>query len=53
LRAILRGAAAVLARIRHCRGDVLGSDVDLSRWRRLGTVLGGLMLRGAPRWGAA
>ncbi|MEZ6037988.1 MAG: squalene synthase HpnC [Planctomycetota bacterium] len=53
LRAILRGAAAVLARIRAVGGDVLGGGVHLGKWRRLGTVLAGLLLRSSPRWRAS
>ena len=53
LRAILRGAAAVLAKIRACDGDVLGGDVHLSKWQRLRTVLAGLLLSRPPRWRAA
>ncbi|MCB9877649.1 MAG: squalene synthase HpnC [Planctomycetes bacterium] len=52
LRAILRGAAAVLARIRAAEGDVLGGDVHLGKWRRIGTVLAGLVRRSPPRWRA-
>lgn len=52
LRAILRGAAAVLARIRAVDGDVLGGRVHLSKLQRAGTVLAGLALRAEPRWGA-
>lgn len=50
LRAIVRGAAAVLERIRAVEGDVLGGRVHLGRWRRLGTVLGGLLSAREPRW---
>ena len=52
LRAILRGAAAVLARIRAVEGDVLGGRVHLSKLQRVGTVLAGLVLRAEPTWGA-
>lgn len=48
LRAILRGAAAVLARIAAVDGDVLGGRVHLTKGERLRTVLGGLLLRSAP-----
>jgi squalene synthase HpnC len=49
LRAILRGAAAVLRRIRAVEGDVLGKSTRLSKRERLATVLGGLCCRGIPR----
>jgi squalene synthase HpnC len=49
LRAILRGAAAVLHRIRGVDYDVLGRATKLGRLARLGTLLGGLCLRRAPR----
>jgi squalene synthase HpnC len=49
LRAILRGAAAVLARIEAVDGDVLGGRVHLTRGERVRTVLGGLLLRRPPR----
>jgi len=52
LRAIVRGAAAVLARIRAVDGDVLGGDVHLSKAARLRSVFAGLLLPHAPRWGA-
>ena len=52
LRAIIRGAAAVLARIRAVDGDVLGGDVHLSKAVRVRTVFAGLLLPFAPRWGA-
>lgn len=52
LRAILRGAAAVLQRIRACGGDVLGGRVHLGRWRRVACVLAGLAVRRPPRWDA-
>jgi len=52
LRAILRGAAAVLARIRAVEGDVLGGRVHLSKLQRVGTVLAGLVLRAEPTWGS-
>lgn len=48
LRAILRGAAAVLERIREVRGDVLAGRVHLSKAERLRTLLAGLCLRRAP-----
>jgi phytoene/squalene synthetase len=51
LRAILRGAAAVLARIAAVDGDVLGGRVHLTRRERLQTVLGGLLCRGQPAFG--
>ncbi|MFK7740419.1 MAG: squalene synthase HpnC [Planctomycetota bacterium] len=50
LRAILRGAAAVLARIRAEGGDVLGGNVHLGKMRRIGTVFGGLLLSKPPIW---
>ena len=52
LRAIIRGAAAVLARIRAVDGDVLGGDVHLSKAVRVRTVFAGLLLPFAPPWGA-
>lgn len=52
LRAILRGASAVLARIAAVDGDVLGGRVHLTRWERLGTVLAGLCCRRAPSFGS-
>ena len=52
LRAILRGAAAVLARIRAVDGDVLGGDVHLGKLTRLRTVFAGLLLPSEPRWRA-
>lgn len=48
LRAIVRGAAAVLRQIRAARGDVLARHVRLSKPRRVATVLGGLFLAGPP-----
>lgn len=51
LRAILRGAAAVLRRIEANGGDVLGARVHLTRGERLRTVCGGLLLPGPPRFG--
>jgi squalene synthase HpnC len=48
LRAILRGAAAVLRRIAAVDFDVLGGRVHLNRRERLGTVLAGLCRRSAP-----
>ncbi|MBM4061409.1 MAG: squalene synthase HpnC [Planctomycetes bacterium] len=50
LRAILRGAAAVLARIAAVDGDVLGGRVRLTRGERLCCVLGGLASARAPRF---
>ncbi len=50
LRAILRGAAAVLRRIRAVDGDVLGQSTKLGKLTRLGTVLGGLCRSRAPRF---
>lgn len=50
LRAILRGAAAVLERIRAVDGDVLGGNVHLSKWRRVRTVFAGLLCSGEPTW---
>ena len=52
LRAILRGAAAVLARIEAVDGDVLGGRVHLTRFERVRTVFGGLLLRQPPRFHA-
>lgn len=52
LRAILRAAAAVLAKIRAADGDVLGSDVRLSKAARVRTVFAGLLLPTEPRWRA-
>lgn len=52
LRAILRGAAAVLARIRAVDGDVLGGNVHLGKLVRLRTVFAGLLLPSEPKWGA-
>jgi len=52
LRAILRGAAAVLARIRAVDGDVLGGNVHLSKLARMRTVFAGLLLPSEPKWGA-
>lgn len=43
LRAILRGAAAVLARIDAVDGDVLGGRVRLTRGERVRSVLAGLL----------
>lgn len=48
LRAIVRGAAAVLRRIAAVDGDVLGGRVHLSKGERVRTVLGGLFCAGAP-----
>ena len=53
LRAILRGAAAVLARIRAVRGDVLGGKVHLGKVARVGIVIAGLVRRSQPDWGRA
>jgi phytoene synthase len=53
LRAILRGASAVLARIDAVGGDVLGGRVRLTKGERLRTVLGGLLLKGPPRFPVA
>jgi squalene synthase HpnC len=50
LRAILRGAAAVLRRIEAEDGDVLAGRVHLGKGERLSTVLAGLCLPGSPRW---
>src|SRR5690606_9326380 len=50
LRAILRGAAAVLRRMRAADHDVLGHSTKLGRAARLRTVLGGLCLRRSPRF---
>ena len=52
LRAILRGAAAVLARIEAVDGDVLGGRVHLTKFERVRTVFGGLLLRTPPRFHA-
>ena len=52
LRAILRGAAAVLQRIRAVDGDVLSGNVHLSKVRRLGTVFAGLLSGREPQWRA-
>ena len=48
LRAILRGAAAVLRRIEIEQGDVLAGRVHLTKAERVRTVLAGLWCRGAP-----
>ncbi len=48
LRAILRGAAAVLARIDAVDGDVLGGRVHLTKGERVRSVLLGLCRRRAP-----
>lgn len=50
LRAILRGAAAVLARIAAVDGDVLGGRVHLTKWERVRTVLAGLLWPRPPRF---
>ncbi|HEX6812222.1 MAG TPA: squalene synthase HpnC [Planctomycetota bacterium] len=52
LRAILRGAAAVLRRIRSADGDVLGRRVHLGKLERVGAVLAGLCCRRAPSFTA-
>ena len=52
LRAIVRGAAAVLARIAAVDGDVLGGRVHLTRGERLRSVLAGLLWPAAPRFGS-
>jgi len=49
LRAVLRGAAAVLDCIRKVDGDILAHHVRLSKPRRVGTVLGGLFSARLPR----
>lgn len=49
LRAIVRGAAAVLGRIRACGGDVLGGRVRLNRREQLGCLLAGLFRAAPPR----
>jgi squalene synthase HpnC len=49
LRAILRGAVAVLQRIRAVSGDVLGRSTRLGKVARMGSVLGGLCCSSAPR----
>lgn len=51
LRAILRGADAVLRRIGAVGGDVLGGRVHLSKGERLRTVLAGLCSRRQPGFG--
>lgn len=48
LRAILRGADAVLRRVRAVDHDVLGSRVHLTKGERLRTVLAGLCSRRRP-----
>jgi hydroxysqualene synthase len=50
LRAILRGAAAVLHRIAAVDGDVLGGRTHLTKGERLRTVLAGLLSRRPPRF---
>ena len=50
LRAILRGAAAVLARMRAVEHDVLGGRVHLNKRERLGTVVMALLSARPPRW---
>ena len=49
LRAIVRGAAAVLARIRAADGDVLGTAVQLTRRQQMACGLLGLLSRRRPR----
>lgn len=51
LRAIMRGAAAVLRRIRAVDGDVLGGNVHLGKMRRVATVFAGLLSGREPAWG--
>lgn len=53
LRAILRGAAAVLARIRAVGGDVIQGRVHLTRGERVRSVLTGLVSRRAPDFAGA
>ena len=48
LRAIVRGAAAVLRAVRAADGDVLACHVRLSKPRRLATLFGGLLLSAPP-----
>jgi len=48
LRAILRGAGAVLDCIRRANGDILGQPVRLSKWRRLSILVAALTRRSAP-----
>jgi squalene synthase HpnC len=48
LRAIVRGAAAVLARLRAVDHDVLAGRVHLTKGERLRTVLAGLLLPWPP-----
>lgn len=52
LRAILRGAAAVLQRVRACGGDVLGGRMQLGKGRRLACLFAALVSRRPPRWDA-
>lgn len=51
LRAIVRGAAAVLRTIDAAHGDVLGSKVKLSKAQQVRVLLGGLCLSGMPDFG--
>lgn len=48
LRAIVRGASAVLARLRAVDFDVLGGRVHLTKGERARTVLAGLLLKARP-----
>ncbi|MBK8097553.1 MAG: squalene synthase HpnC [Planctomycetes bacterium] len=50
LRAILRGAAAVLKRIEAVGGDVLAGRVHLNRRERLQSVVAALLTQKPPRW---
>ena len=49
LRAIVRGAAAVLGRIRAAEGDVLREVLRLSKMQQFRCVLLGLLSRKRPR----
>lgn len=51
LRAILRGAAAVLRRVAAVDGDVLGGRVRLSSWERGRALLGALATSRPPAFG--
>ena len=51
LRAIVRGAAAVLRTIQAAGDDVLGSKVKLGKGQQLRVLLGGLCLSGMPNFG--
>ena len=51
LRAIVRGAAAVLRAIRAADGDVLGGKVKLSKGQQLRVLLGGLCSPSMPDFG--